>query len=262
MKQIIVFISLFIFTNIGFSQSKNFKNLDVPNRDILKNISELNKIAIAANGGALGCGVIILNLHGKEVLMASSLEFLLSEKHEPNIDLLHAICYARYANQILKDTIWPEPNKSLCFSATEILSVFYTSKSIEYLAVLLDDKMTQFYALKTLNAIGEKDKSFKKPISKIVKNYLLPRDNKINGWTSSVMRQPLIIEIINSNSVKINKKKYKFEELDSFFEKYKNKIGDDYVLVKRNPNQTDEDENKLNLILQNIGLIIVDIEDL
>lgn len=262
----ITYIILCWISVCGFVNKIEAQNvLDIPfkkpSKECLNNMAQLNLKADSANKGALGCGVHIIRTEGKQYSLPASLSFLLTSDTLPNLELLHAICYAHYANNILKDSTWPLPNKALCFSVTEILSIFNNQNSIGFLCLLMEDKSTLYFAMKSLNQIGLEKKAFQKDIINCIKNHLIPYDRRVNGWIDKEMRQPILIELKGSNTVRIKKQNYTFEELKDWLIQHKQDTQDNYVLVTGYENYPDEFGSMLNKVIQDLDISTVTLED-
>jgi len=189
MKSLLLAVLILLALNCS-SQNRNEFDYMLPSIDKLKNIDELNKLAIASNGGALGCGTLIMEKEGKLVYMGASLDFLLNEERIFDIELMHAICYARYANVILNDTSWPLPNSSLCFTASEVLVVFHNEDSPYFLCMLAEDENRRRIALHAMAEMVENNPKMRKKIKKCIRNYNLPVNYEVPKWMQKQMIQP------------------------------------------------------------------------
>ncbi len=230
-----------------------------PKKALLSNLVELNETAIKASGGALGCGSMMIEVNGKLKHLGSSLSFLVPEGR-PNLDQLHAICYATYASQFLKDSSWGVPNSSLCYSACEILGVAYNDKSTEYLGLLLATNSSR-HALRALKKIGDTDLKQKRKITSLVSDVLLPDEGRPGGWLEKAMRQPLLIEILANDKIRVGGKGCSLDGLKSKMESHMKKHKDDYVVVKYDEKASDEMGNQVNRFLHSIGVSTVDAGD-
>ncbi len=258
----LLFLSLLIlFIQNSFSQDPSLSTYTIPSKDKLENIDELNKLAIASNGGALGCGVMFIEKDGKQYNMGASLRFMLNEDYKADIEQLHAICYARYANIVLKDTTWPLPNLSLCFTASDVLSVFHNQESPQFLCLLMQDKNRERIAIVAMNKMGVHNPGMRKDLSRCVENHLVSMDYRVSGWIEKEMRQPLLIKIKGKNKVRINRKVFSLEEVKPWLEKYKEEYGDDYVYFGSIEKEEDEFVGNLIQIINAAGYIIADPED-
>ncbi len=181
---------LILFSSITNAQDISKSAVHIPSKKKLTNIKELNKLAIASNAGALGCGILIMEKDGKHVNLGASLSFLLNKEKKFDIEQMHAICYARYVNIILNDTSWPLPNTSLCYTATEVLTVFHNEDTPHFLCLLAQDELRQRIAMYGMAKMVDNNKKMRKEVKKCIRNFEVPVNFEVPKWMQKQMIQP------------------------------------------------------------------------